>query len=117
MAPNQTVIIVEAFHRRTTTMGWNQGAWQITTFANSARRQVDIIKSYGQINEATFKSACVRFCKPGEADSQTRTKQNNTMMGNCIAKLLMAECKQDCSLTGMSTPLMGLSTPLSCTRL
>ncbi len=91
MTPNQTVIFVEAFHRCATTMGWNQGTWQITTFANSARRQVDIIKSYGQINKATLKSACVRFCKPGEAKSQTRAKQNNTMMSICLAKLLTAE--------------------------
>jgi hypothetical protein len=63
-------------------MGWNQGARQIT---------VDIIKSYGQINEATLKSACERFCKPGGVDSQTRAKQNNTMMSICFAKLLMAD--------------------------
>ncbi len=70
MTSDQTVIFVEAFHHPATTMGWNQGAWQITTFANSAGHQVNIIKSYGQINEATLKSVCVRFCKPGEANSQ-----------------------------------------------
>jgi hypothetical protein len=42
MTPNQTVIFVEAFHRHATTMGWNQGAMQITLFANSAGRQVNI---------------------------------------------------------------------------
>ncbi len=47
MTPDQTVIFVEAFHRCAMTMGWNQGAWQITTFANSAGGQVNIIKSYG----------------------------------------------------------------------
>ncbi len=54
MTPDQTIIFVEAFHRRATTMGWNQGAMQITLFANSTGCQVDIIKSYGQIDEATF---------------------------------------------------------------
>jgi hypothetical protein len=44
MTPNQIIIFVEAFHRRATTMGWNQGAMQITLFANSAGHQVDIIK-------------------------------------------------------------------------
>ena len=44
MTPDQTVIFVEAFHRRATTMGWNQGAMQITSFANSTGCQVDIIK-------------------------------------------------------------------------
>ncbi len=72
-------------------MGWNQGAMQITLFANSASRQVNIIKSYGQINEATLKSTCERFCKPGGVNSQTRAKQNNTLMSICLAKLLTAD--------------------------
>jgi hypothetical protein len=45
MTPNQTVIFVEVFHRRATTVGWNQGTRQITSFANGARRQINIIKS------------------------------------------------------------------------
>jgi hypothetical protein len=45
MTPDQTVIYVKAFHRRATTMGCNQGAMQITLFANSAGCQVNIIKS------------------------------------------------------------------------
>ncbi len=52
-------------------MGWNQGTRQITSFANSSRRQVNIIKSYSQIDKATLKSACERLCKPGGVDSQT----------------------------------------------
>jgi hypothetical protein len=91
MTPDQTVIFVKAFHRRATTMGWNQGARQITLFANSAGRQIDIIKSYGQIDKATLKFACERFCKPGGVDSQTCAKQNNTMMSICLTKLLMAD--------------------------
>jgi hypothetical protein len=93
MTPNQTVIFVEAFHRWATTMGWNQGARQITLFANSAGRQVNIIKSYGQINKATLKAACERFCKSAGVDSQTHTKQNNTMMSICLAKLLTADAQ------------------------
>jgi hypothetical protein len=93
MTPNQTVIFVETFHHHATMMGWNQGTRQITTFADSAGRQVNIIKSYGPINEATLKSVCERFCKPGEADSQTQTKQNNTMMSIFLAKLLMADAQ------------------------
>jgi hypothetical protein len=93
MTPDQTAIFVEAFHHCAMTMGWNQGTRQITTFANSARRQVDIIKSYGQIDEATLKSVCERFCKSGEANSQTRAKQNNTMMSICLAKSLTADAQ------------------------
>jgi hypothetical protein len=93
MTPDQTVIFVKAFHRRATTMGWNQGARQITSIANSAGCQINIIKSYGQIGEATLKFACERFCKPGGVDSQTHVKQNNTMMSICPAKLLTADAQ------------------------
>jgi hypothetical protein len=90
--PSQTIIFVEALHRRATTMDWNQeGTMQITSFANSSGHQVDIIKSYGQINEATLKLACERFCKPGGVHSQTRAKQNKTMMSFCLAKPLTAD--------------------------
>jgi hypothetical protein len=93
MTPDQTVIFVEAFHLRAIMMGWNQGTRQITTFTNSVRHQVNIIKSYIQIIEATLKSACERFCKPGEADSQTRAKQNKTLMSICLAKMLRADAQ------------------------
>ncbi len=43
MAPDQTAIFVEAFHRHAITMGWNQGAMQITLFANSAGCQVKVM--------------------------------------------------------------------------
>jgi hypothetical protein len=95
MTLNQTVIFVEAFHHRATMMGWNQSARQITLFANSTGHQIAIIKSYGQINKATLKSVCERFCKPGGVDSQTRVKQNNMMMSICLAKSRLTR-KQDC---------------------
>jgi hypothetical protein len=91
MTPDQTVIFVEAFHCLATTMGWNQGAIQITLFANSAGHQVDIIRRNGQIDKATLKSACERFCKSREVHSQTHAKQNNTMMSICLAKSLTAD--------------------------
>jgi hypothetical protein len=69
VTPDQTVILVKAFHHCATTMGWNQGTMQITLFANSAGCQVNIIKSYGQIDKATLKSVCERFCKPGGVHS------------------------------------------------
>jgi hypothetical protein len=91
MTSNQTIIFVKAFHHCTTTMGWNQGTRQITSFTNSIGLQINIIKSYGQINKATLKFACERFCKPGGVDSQTRAKQNNMMMSICLAMLLTAD--------------------------
>ena len=95
MTANQTVVFTEAFLNRSTVMGWNwnKGSKQITTFTNSAGVVVDIIKSYGQINEATLKTACERFCKVGEADAESRVKQNNTMMSMCPIKSLTASAK------------------------
>ena len=66
-------------------MGWTKGTKPITTFTNRDGKSVNIIKNYGQINEAMLKTACEQFCKAGEADSQTRAKQNNTMMSNCLS--------------------------------
>jgi hypothetical protein len=93
MTPDQTIIFVKLFHHLASTMGWNQGTMQITSFASSTSCQVDIIKRYFQIDKATLKSACERFCKPGGVHSQTHTKQNNTMISICLAKLLMADAQ------------------------
>ena len=74
-------------------MGWNKGSKQITTFTNSSGVSVDIIKSYGQIDEAALKAACERFCKAGQADAESRAKQNNTMTSMCLNKSLTASAK------------------------
>ncbi len=93
MTTNQTVVFTKAFLSHTTAMGWDKGSKQITTFTNSSGVSVDIIKSYGQIDEATLKAACERFCKAGEADAESRTKQNNTMMSMCLNKSLTASAR------------------------
>jgi hypothetical protein len=93
MTANQTVVFTEAMLNRATAMGWNKGSKQITTFINSSGVSVDIIKSYGQIDEATLKTACERFCKAGEVDAESRAKQNNTMMSMCLNKSLTASAK------------------------
>jgi hypothetical protein len=110
MTPDQTIIFVKVFHRRATTMGWNQSAMQINSFVNSAGRQANIVKSYGQINKVTLKSVCERFCKPGGVVSQTRAKQNNMMMSICLAKLLTADAQARLLTYRIK------STPLSCTK-
>ncbi len=74
MTTDQTVVFVEAVSRRATAMGWNKGTKQITTFSNRGGTPVDLIKCYGQINEATLKIACERFCKAGEVDGKSRAK-------------------------------------------
>ncbi len=85
MIPNETVTFVEALQRHANSMGWTKGTKQIITFTNRDGNSINIIKNYGQINEATLKTACEPFCKVREADSQTRAKQNNTMMSNCLS--------------------------------
>jgi hypothetical protein len=57
MTPNQTVTFVEAFQQRSTKMGWNAGTKGITSFANMDGNTIDIIKSYGQIDELTLRTA------------------------------------------------------------
>ncbi len=74
-------------------MGWNLGSKQITTFTNRSGKTVDIVKEYGQINELTLKTACKRFCKAGEADAESRAKQNNTMLAICLGKSLTADAQ------------------------
>jgi len=93
MTANQTVVFTEAILSCATAMGWNKGSKQITTFTNSSGVPIDIIKSYGQINEATLKTACERFCKTGQPDAESRAKQNNTMMSMCLKKSLTATAK------------------------
>jgi hypothetical protein len=93
MTTDQTVVFVEAVSRCATTMGWNKDTKQITTFTNRGGTPVDLIKCYGQINKATLKMACERFCKAVEADAESCAKQNNRMMAILLASSLMAEAQ------------------------
>jgi hypothetical protein len=114
MSMNQSVVFVEALHRKATQMGWNQGSKQITSFTNREAKAIDIIKEYGQIDEATLKTQCERFCKAGGADAQSRAKQNNTMMCSCLSKTLTAAaqakllaCRSEFTFDGVEyAPLM-----------
>ena len=76
MTPNKTVVLVEAFKRNAKSMGWSTGTKQITAFNNRNGVTINIIKNYGQIDLATLKTVCERFCKTREADAKSRAKQN-----------------------------------------
>lgn len=93
MTPNETVVFIEALERKADSMGWSKGTKQITKFTNRDGVDIDIIKNYGQIDMATLKTACERFCKAGEADSTTRARQNNKMMSMCLANSLSLSAK------------------------
>jgi hypothetical protein len=110
MTPNKTGVFVEAFKRKAKSMGWSTGMKQITNFVNSSGVSINIIKNYGQIELATLETACERFCKMGEADAETRAKQNNTMMVNCLANLLSRQ-KFAYLPTAMNTPSMASNMP------
>jgi hypothetical protein len=74
-------------------MGWNASTKGITSLANRDGNTIDIIKSYGQIDKVTLRTAWECFCKAGKADVKSQARQNNTMMGFCLLKLLMAEAQ------------------------
>ncbi len=93
MTTDQTVVFVEAFSCCTIAMGWNKDTKQITTFANRGGTSIDLIKCYRQIDKATLKTVCKRFCKAGEVDAKSHAKQNNTMMAICLASSLTAEAQ------------------------
>jgi hypothetical protein len=93
MTTDQMVVFVEEVSHCAIAMGWNKGTKQITMFAKRGGTPVDLIKCYGQINEATLKIACKRFCKAGETDAKSHAKQNNTMMAICVASSLTAEAQ------------------------
>jgi hypothetical protein len=89
----QTIVFIEALKRKADSMGWSKGTKQITKFTNRDGADVDIIKNYGQIDIATLKTVCERFCKAGEADSTTQARQNNKMMSMCLANSLSLSAK------------------------
>jgi hypothetical protein len=93
MIPNQVITFIKAFQRHCTEMGWNTRNKNITSFTNRDGNIIDIIKNYGQINEATLRTACERFCSAAGANSRTRAKQNNLMMSICLAKFLTADAQ------------------------
>ena len=93
IVPNKTVVFIEALKRQADSMGWSKGTKQIIKFTNRNGVDIDIIKNYGQIDMATLKTACERFCKAGEADAATRARQNNKMMSMCLANSLSLTAK------------------------
>ncbi len=76
MTPDQVVTFSEAFQCRCTVMGWNTRNKNITSFTKRDGNIINIIKNYGQIDEATLRTACECFCSAAEADSRMRAKQN-----------------------------------------
>ena len=69
------------------------GSKQSTKFTYSARKTINVIKEYNQIDKLTLKTACKYFCRAGEVDAETRAKQSNAMLAICPGKSLMADAQ------------------------
>ncbi len=98
MTPDQTVVFIKAFSRRAISMGWTQGTQQITNFTSRFGHPIDLTKCYGQIKETSLKTECEAFCSAGGTNAQSRARQNNTMMANCLSASLTADAAA-CLLT------------------
>jgi hypothetical protein len=83
-----TMAFVKAFKNHCTIMGWNQGAQNVTKFTNQNAVLVDVVKNYGQIDEATLKAGCEVFCRVGGVNVQSCSAQNNHMIAQCLKKSL-----------------------------
>ncbi len=86
MTPSTTATFVKTFENPCSIMVWNQGAIGITKFPNQQGVTIDIVKSYGQIDEPTLKAHCDKFCKAMGAKFKTHAAQNNHMMAQCLKK-------------------------------
>ena len=83
-----TVIYTTKLQAKCVKMGWHMGTQQIINFANAAGSTINIVHQYRQINTATLQAQCEVFCKSTGALFQARARQNNTMMSECIMKML-----------------------------
>jgi hypothetical protein len=57
-------------------------------FTNQNNIVIDIVKNYGQINQANLWAGCKVFCKHGGTKVQQQAAQNNHMMAQCLKKSL-----------------------------
>ncbi len=88
MKSSGTVVYITELQAKCIKMGWHMGTQQIINFTNAACSTINVIHLYGQINTAMLQAQCEVFCKSTEALFQARARQNNTMMGDCIMKML-----------------------------
>jgi hypothetical protein len=85
---NGTIVYITELQAKCIKMGWHMGTLQIINFTNAAGSIINVIHQYGQIDAATLQTQCKVFCKSTGALFQAKARQNNTMMGECIMKML-----------------------------
>jgi hypothetical protein len=83
-----TVVYTTKLQAKCVKMGLHMGTQQIINFTNAAGSTINIVHQYGQINMVTLQTQCKVFCKNTGTLFQVRARQNNTMMSECIMKML-----------------------------
>jgi hypothetical protein len=89
MKSNGTAVYITELQAKCVKMGWHMGTQQIINFTNAAGSTINVIHQYGKINATILQAQCKVFCKSTGALFQARVRQNNTMMGEFIMKMLM----------------------------
>ncbi len=93
MNSSGTVVYTTKLQAKCVKMGWHMGTQQIINFTNAAGSTINIVHQYRQINAATLQAQCKVFCKSTGAQFQARARQNNTMMNECIMKMLASAAR------------------------
>jgi hypothetical protein len=83
-----TAVYTTELQAKCVKMRWHMGTQQIINFTNAAGSTINIVHQYGQINMVTLQTQCEVFCKNTGTLFQARARQNNTMMSECIMKML-----------------------------
>ncbi len=89
----QVVIFEKELANKVSSMGWNKGAQNITTYKNQDGCTIDLISEYGQINHQTLKTACENFVMQTGIRGQQRAAQNNKHMWRCINDSITKQAK------------------------
>ncbi len=89
----QVVIFEKELANKVSSMGWNKGAQNITTYKNQDGRTINLISEYGQINHQTLKTACEEFVMETGLRGQQRAAQNNEQMWRCTNDSLTEQAK------------------------
>jgi hypothetical protein len=83
-----TIIYITKLQAKCIKIGWHMGTQQIINLTNTAGSTINVFHQYSQIDAAMLQAHCKVFCKSTGALFQARARQNNTMMGECIMKML-----------------------------
>ncbi len=116
MKLSRTVIYTTELQAKCIKMGWHMGTQQIINFTNAASSTINILHQYRQINMVTLQIQCEVFCKNTGILFQARARQNNTMMSECIMKMITPAARVRLLPFQGDYEINNISTHLSSTR-